>query len=123
MRTGIARRRRRCSHASMANQMMQPASAATATANNLASGTCSADRPPSSAGIYAALSSASGEHVLQRLLEIGHGVDGGQRNLVVLGDLCEQPVGVAVVVDDQLLRARCGQLDELIGQGIAAFLA
>src|SRR5258707_14689412 len=67
--------------------------------------------------------STSSEQLLQRLLETGHVVDDGQRNLVLVGNLSEQPVGIAVVADDEPMGAGRSEVDELVRQRVAALLS
>src|SRR5437763_8764176 len=130
MRTGTARRCRRWRQAASASQRIHPASAASAIANSLASGTCTpSERPVSSECIAIRFPAAArvprstaGEKLLQRTAQVQNVVDDDERNIAGLGDLGELAVGVAVVADDQELGARRGQLDELIGERIAALL-
>src|SRR5262249_31583914 len=129
MRTGMARSVRRCRHATKPCQSKQPASVISASANSRPLEMCSPDGRPI-AGIsserivaFCALSLAARKQLLQRLSEIDHVVDHGKWNFGVLGNACKHAIGVAVLADDQLMSARCGQLDELIGKRVAALLA
>src|ERR1700719_2470256 len=115
MRVGTDRRCRRWRQAATPNQILQPTRATKAIANSRVSGMCSKPLRKDGIGRLAPQSSAAGEQLLQRLLEVRDVVDDRQRDLVVLGDPGEQSVGVAVLADDQPLRAGCGQLDELVG--------
>src|SRR5215467_11885059 len=129
MRTGMAHNVRRCRHATKPCQTRQPASAMSASANSRASEMCSpAGRPIAGISsermvIFCAPCSAAREQLLQRLSEVDHVVDHGERNVAALGDARERAVGVAVLADDQIMGARRGELDQLIGERVAAFLA
>src|SRR5215510_7711594 len=129
MRTGMARSVRRCRQATKPCQMTQPASATSASANSRASEMCSPEGRPI-AGISSerivscyVLCLAAREQLLQRLAQIDDVVDHGERNFAVLGNARKHAVGVAVLADDQIMGARRSELDELIGERVAAFLA
>src|SRR5436309_7979831 len=129
MRTGMARNVRRCRQATKACQSMQPASVTSASANSRASEMCSPEGRPI-AGIsserivtFCVSCLAAREQLLQRLSEIDDVVDHGKGNFAVLGNAREHAVGVAVLADDQIMGARRGELDELVGEGVTALLA